>query len=286
VRVGGYAFVVSYHGGDGNDVVLSAATIGTPGDDTFTAPVGSVLIDGRGGTDTITFGFNLTDATVAYSGNQVIIDGPSSRTVLIGLERFIFTDGTVDNADGNRLVDDLFYYAQSHDVWNAHAEADVHYGIVGWKEGRDPSAFFDTSIYLPANPDAAASGANPLTRYATVGWQQGRVPSLQFDTRAYLDANPDVKAAHIDPLVHFLAAGASEGRQPIAPAELATANGFDYVYYLAHSPDVAAAGVDPYGHFQAIGWKEGRNPNAWFELPARRPLRGPDRIRGCRVGIG
>ena len=31
------------------------------------------------------------------SGNEVIIDGPSSHTVLTGFEKFVFTDGTVDN---------------------------------------------------------------------------------------------------------------------------------------------------------------------------------------------
>jgi hypothetical protein len=238
----------------------------TPGDDTFAAPAGAVVVNALGGVDTITFGFKLTDATVIWSGNQVIVDGPSSHTVLTGFEVFSFTDGTVHNDDGNRLVDDLFYYARNHDVWNAHIDADLHYSVVGWKEGRDPDAFFDTSIYLSANPDVAASGVNPLTQYATIGWQQGRVPSLDFDARAYLDANPDVKAAGMDPLFHFLTVGAGEGRQPIAPTELSTANGFDFVYYLANNPDVAAAGVDPFWHFETIGWKEGRNPNAWFDV--------------------
>jgi hypothetical protein len=237
----------------------------SPGDDSFTAPAGIALVNALGGIDTVTFGFKLVDATVTYSGSTVIVDGPSSHTVLTGFERFAFTDGTVDNADGNRLVDDLFYYSQNHDVWNAHADADLHYGTTGWHEGRDPSAFFDTSIYLSANPDVAASGINPLTHYDTNGWKEGRVPSLRFDGRAYLDANPDVKAAQVDPLLHFLASGASEGRQPIAPTELATLNGFDFVYYLASNPDVAAAGVDPFWHFQNIGWKEGRDPNAWFD---------------------
>jgi hypothetical protein len=237
----------------------------TPGDDSFTAPAGDVVVHGLGGVDTIAFGFRLVDATVSYVGNTIVIDSQASHTVTTGFERFVFTDGTVDNADGNRLVDDLFYYSRNHDVWNAHADADFHYGTTGWKEGRDPDAFFDTSIYLSANPDVAASGVNPLTHYDTIGWQQGRVPSLAFDGRAYLDANPDVAAAGMDPLFHFLVAGASEGRQPIAPAELATANGFDFVYYLANNPDVAAAGVDPFWHFQNIGWHEGRNPNAWFD---------------------
>jgi hypothetical protein len=237
---------------------------GTSGNDSF-APTGNAHIDAGTGTDTITFDFRLVDATVTYAGNQVTIDAPSRHMVLSGFEVFNFTDGTVNNNDGNWLVDDLFYYSQNHDVWNAHADADVHYNTTGWKEGRDPDAFFDTSIYLSANPDVAARGANPLAHYDTTGWREGRVPSLDFDGRLYLDANPDVKAAHIDPLLHFLAVGASEGRLPIKPTELATANGFDFVYYLANNPDVAAAGIDPFWHFQNIGWREGRNPNAYFD---------------------
>jgi hypothetical protein len=244
----------------------AAPEIGSPGNDTFTAVTGNALYYGLGGTDTIIFDFKLADATVTYSGNQIIIDGPSSHTVLNGAERFIFTDGTIDNADGSPLIDDLFYYSQNHDVWNAHVDADLHYNVSGWKEGRDPSAFFDTSIYLSANPDVKAAGINPLAYYDKAGWTEGRVPSLEFDGRAYFDANPDVKAAAIDPLWHFLAVGASEGRQPIKPAELIGANGFDFVYYLANNPDVAAAGVDPFWHFQTTGWTEGRDPNALFDV--------------------
>jgi hypothetical protein len=238
--------------------------VGTPDNDSFTAAAGSAIYIGKGGIDKITFDFKLTDAIVRYSGNQVTIDSGSSNTVLNGFERFVFTDGTVDNTDGDRLVDDLFYYSHNHDVWNAHADADIHYNTTGWHEGRDPDAFFDTSIYLSSNPDVAASGVDPRAHYDTTGWKEGRVPSLEFDGRAYLDANPDVKAAHIDPLFHFLVVGAGEGRSPVKPTELATANGFDFVYYLANNPDVAAAGVDPFWHFQTTGWHEGRDPNAWF----------------------
>ena len=103
--------------------------------------------------------------------------------MLTGFETFVFTDGTVDNADGNRLVDDLFYYSRNHDVWNAHVDADSTTASTGWKEGRDPNAFFDTSIYLAANPDVAASGGNPLTHYDTVGWTAGARPLARFDTR-------------------------------------------------------------------------------------------------------
>jgi VCBS repeat-containing protein len=247
-------------------VVTVTNVPGLPSDDSFNAPAGLSQFEGGGGTDTISFGFKLTEATVTYSGTAVIIDGPGgSHTALAGFERFAFTDGTVNNNDGSPLIDDLFYFAQNHDVWNAHVDADWHYNVAGWKEGRDPSAFFDTSIYLSANPDVAAGGGNPLHHFDTVGWKEARVPALTFDPQQYLAANPDVAAAKIDPLWHFLAIGASEGRQPFDATKLIGADGFDFVHYLTNNPDVAAAGVDPLWHFQNIGWKEGRDPNALFD---------------------
>jgi hypothetical protein len=245
--------------------VAPLTATGTGGNDSYTAIAGVEVIDAGPGVDTITFNFKLVDATVTYSGNKVIIDGPGSHSVLSGFEVFSFTDGTVNNNDGDALVDDLFYYSTYHEVWTAHADADAHYHTVGWKEGRDPDAFFSTVIYLSANPDVKAAGVDPLKHFDVSGWKEGRVPSLNFDPAAYLAANPDVKAAGVDPLAHFLQFGAGEGRQPIAPTELITANGFDYVFYLNHNPDVAAAGVDPLAHFQQFGWKEGRNPNALFD---------------------
>ena len=243
-----------------DDFVLSPS-----GDNDFTATGGNETFNGGGGVDSVTFGFRLVDATVSYSGNRIIIDTASSHTVLTGIEIFKFTDGTVNNNDGDVLVDDLFYYSKYHDIWNAHADADAHFHGAGWHEGRDPSAFFSTAIYLSANPDVRASGGDPLLHFDQSGWKEARVPSLTFDPAAYLAANPDVKASGIDPLVHFLAIGGGERRQPIAPTELLTANGFDYVHYLQHNPDIAAAGVDPFVHFQQFGWKEGRNPNALFD---------------------
>jgi hypothetical protein len=262
IDAGKARFSISYLGGDGNDVVLTALPRGTAGNDGFTAQAGSERIDALGGVDTVTFAFRLVDATVTYEGNTVVIDSASSHTVLSGVEKLVFTDGTVDNADGHRLVDDLFYYAQNHDVWNTHIDADLHYGVSGWHEGRNPNAFFDASLYRVAYPDVTG---DPLLHFDTIGWRQDRVPSLGFGTREYLAANPDVAAANIDPLWHFLAVGAGEGRLPTAPTTLTTANGFDYVYYLQQNPDVAAAGVDPLQHFQTTGWHEGRNPNALFD---------------------
>jgi serralysin len=247
-------------------IIVKSTSSGSSGDDSFVVHSGNHTIDALGGVDTVTFDFRLVDAIVQYAGDKVIIDGPSSHTVLRGVEKFVFTDGTVNNADGNPLVDDLFYYSRNHDVWNAHIDADQHYNQVGWHEGRDPSAFFSTSVYLWTNPDVRAAGVNPLTHFDQIGWREGRVASLAFDPREYLANYSDVAAAHLDPLAHFLGVGAGEGRLPFAPpGELLAPNAFDYVYYLHNNPDVAAAHVDPLWHFQTVGWHEGRNPNALFD---------------------
>jgi hypothetical protein len=247
-------------------IVVKPSITGSPGDDIYVAAHGNQGIDAGGGVDTISFDFRLVDATVPHVGDKVIIDGPSGQTVLRGFEKFVFTDGTVNNSDGDALVDDLFYYAQNHDVWDAHQDADAHYHAAGWHEGRDPSALFSTSLYLAINPDVKATGLDPLAHWHAVGWQEGRLPSLAFDAAAYVWTNTDVAAAHVDPLWHFLSAGASEGREPVAPTRFVAANGFDFVYYLQQNSDVAAAGIDPLQHFQTIGWKEGRNPNALFDV--------------------
>jgi Cadherin-like domain len=241
--------------------------VGSQGDDSFVPREGSSRIDALGGVDTITFNFRLVDARAFFVGNQVIIDAPngSSHTVLTGFEKYVFTDGTVNNNDGSPLVDDLYYYVKNYDVWNAHVDADLHYEIFGWHEGRNPNEFFQTVVYLSANPDVKAAGINPLTHYDTVGWQQGLDPSIRFDTDAYLEAYPDVAAAHVDPLRHFLQFGQQEGRDPFAPPSMVAENGFDFVYYLLHNPDVVLSNADPFQHFQTVGWKEGRNPNAYFD---------------------
>ena len=44
-----------------------------------------------------------------------------------------------------------------------------HYEQIGWTEGRDPSAIFDTLGYLAANPDVAAANINPLDHYLNFG---------------------------------------------------------------------------------------------------------------------
>jgi hypothetical protein len=180
----------------------------------------------------------------------------------VGIRGRIF--GVHDN-DGNALVDSLYYQAQNPDVLQAAVDPVAHFNFFGWREGRDPSGFFDTSGYLQANPDARASGINPIDHYDQIGWRAGRDPGPNFDTTIYLLRNPDVAAVGVDPLAHYLQFGIYEGRTAHFAVGQITAGGFDAEYYLFNNSDVAAAGVDPLLHFLIFGWQEGRNPNRFFD---------------------
>ena len=79
-----------------------------------------------------------------------------------------------------------------------------HFQTIGWKEGRDPNALFDTNGYLATYADVAAAHINPLDHYNSFGWKEGRDPSVGFDTTSYLAAYADVAAANVNPLTHFL----------------------------------------------------------------------------------
>ena len=58
----------------------------------------------------------------------------------------------------------------------------------------------------------AAVGADAINHYWDYGWKEGRDPSAAFDTDAYLEANPDVALVGINPLGHWLEYGEAEGR--------------------------------------------------------------------------
>lgn len=214
--------------------------------------------------NTTTFSFRLTEATIVQNGGVVTIRGPGGeRTELAAGGRYVFADGTVDDTNGDLLVDDLLYYSRNHDVWLAGLDADGHYAAHGWREGRDTGGLFDAKAYLAANPDVAASGMDPLTHYRVLGWLEGRDPSPFFDTDAYLAANPDVAASGINPLEHYIAHGRFEGRSA-TPGSLQVM-GFDAEYYLARNPDVAASGMSPQQHYVLFGRAEGRAANAVFD---------------------
>ncbi|KAB1069333.1 alkaline phosphatase [Methylobacterium planeticum] len=260
-------------GGAGNDTLNGAA-----GNDSFIGGAGNDILNGGTGIDRAIFAYALGAAQISLGASgAIVITGPEGTDTLRGIEQVQFSDRTIDNADGAPLVDDLTYLARYADVAASGLDPDAHYASFGFREGRDPNAFFSTSGYLAANPDVARAGLNPLDHYAQSGYREGRDPGAAFDNELYLARNADVRAAGIDPLTHYLQFGQDEGRaigKAIGRAgDLGTAKGFDAEFYLLANADVAkaaqAAGGDSFAfaqrHFEQFGWKEGRDPNAVFD---------------------
>ena len=262
----GTAFSDVLNGGAGDDILYNS-----PGDDIL---IGGAGPGGATQNDTLIFATALADAQVTQEGRFTIVTGPEGRDAISGFERIQFSDTTVVLADGNRLVDDLFYLARNKDVLAAGQDADAHYAAYGAAEGRDPNAYFSTKGYLATYTDVAKAGVNPLTHYDTDGWKEGRDPGANFDTQFYLARNADVKAAGIDPLAHYLEYGQAEGRAIFDAVGFASniRGGFDAEYYLLLNTDVAQAAQGTGDtlafarqHFETYGWKEGRDPNAVFD---------------------
>jgi glycosyltransferase involved in cell wall biosynthesis len=70
-------------------------------------------------------------------------------------------------------VDAGFYRAQSPEA-AAGEDAAAHFCRAGWRDGRDPNAWFSTTYYLHANPDVRQSGVNPFWHFLVQGVREGR----------------------------------------------------------------------------------------------------------------
>ena len=201
-------------GGPGNDTL-----VGGPGVDTavFTYPSNQYRV-------TVVGRFAVVEHNVAVI--QVMPGTPlDGRDLLVDIEQVQFSNGVASigaiQPEGIRAgFDARFYLLTNPDVAVALAagtgsmadRAFAHWSTNGWREGRDPNAFFDTSAYLAANRDVAVAGIDPLAHYLGSGWREGRHASPDFNAASYLTANPDLRLAGVNPLDHYLNFGFAEGR--------------------------------------------------------------------------
>lgn len=169
-------------------------------------------------------------------------------------------------------VDTAFYRGVYGDLADAQLDPVAHYGQIGWREGRDPAAWFSTTAYLRLNPDIAAGDVNPLYHYLLHGRSEGREIARSNLGEAYLfeladprtawgfeTGAPPEPAAYVPPVL--------EAQGPLTPAQRElVAENFDAAFYLGANPDVAAAGQDPLEHFLSTGWRERRDPSASFSI--------------------
>jgi hypothetical protein len=143
---------------------------------------------------------------------------------------------------------------------------------------------FDVDYYVGEYPDINLDPSQLLGHFCEVGWREGRNPNAFFDTVSYLLHNSDVARSNINPYYHYLKHGLIEGRivtSSISPsirsrllfgdsicdwvARLRTY--IDEEFYRQQLEDADATGFDLAAHFAYRGWREGKSPNPDFDVP-------------------
>jgi len=144
---------------------------------------------------------------------------------------------------------------------------------------------FDVDYYAGEYPDITLDPSQLLGHFCQIGWREGRNPNAFFDTVSYLLHNTDVARSNINPYYHYLTHGLIEGRivtSSISPsirsrllfgesicdwAERLRAH-LDEDFYHEQLGDLDVTEIDLAAHFAYRGWREGKSPNADFDVPA------------------
>ena len=113
------------------------------------------------------------------------------------------------------VFDEDYYLEKYEDIKRRNNDALRHYIRHGYKEDRNPNAFFDSKFYRKKylNDDKKI---NPLYHYLTSTSAFAYQTSDFFDGAYYLKEYPDVLKSGMNPLVHYLLHGLNEGRKAVA----------------------------------------------------------------------
>ncbi len=96
------------------------------------------------------------------------------------------------------LLFDAEWYCRNYG-FGEYLDAAEHYLNIGWREGKNPSAFFSTADYLKKNPDVAAAGVNPLLHFEMFGMKEKRYrEEIKAAMPAILTRHPECKSEFAD----------------------------------------------------------------------------------------
>jgi len=94
----------------------------------------------------------------------------------------------------------------------------AHFCAHGWKENRQPNAYFEPAWYLANHAPARLAGGNPLIHYSRYGESAGARPSPRFDPDGYRRRYGLGEGE--SPLRHYLSQRASRAEAAISDLEL------------------------------------------------------------------
>lgn len=66
------------------------------------------------------------------------------------------------------------------------------------------SSYFDAEWYYEQNPDVKEAGKDAAKHYLTIGWKEGRNPSADFNSNEYLRRHPELLTMDVNPLIYYL----------------------------------------------------------------------------------
>ncbi len=129
----------------------------------------------------------------------------------------------------------------------------------GARTRRSEVTFFDADHYLSEYKDIAESGMDPFAHFMQHGWKEGRNPSAAFETLYYRDRYLDGRP--VNPLTHYVTAGIDAGLRTKPrdeqdyidvqmPVVLPFFNAADYF------TQVEGDGTDALQHYLRRGWRE------------------------------
>ena len=111
------------------------------------------------------------------------------------------TDNAADKKIiANSLLFDGEWYCKTYG-FGKYLDAANHYLNIGWREGKNPSAFFSTNDYLNKNPDVKI---NPLVHFEKFGLKENRYRAeIEQALPAILKRHPDCKTELKDGLLRI-----------------------------------------------------------------------------------
>ncbi|WP_166144826.1 glycosyltransferase [Methylosinus sp. RM1] len=132
----------------------------------------------------------------------------------------------------------------------------------------DEKYYFDAKYYLSAYSDVKSAGVDPYTHFATHGWREGRNPSADFDTLFYKDRNLGGCLSE-NPLQHYalhrnetdLRIFPESERDLLEVQRRVIGPEFDEGFYSRRFSVPIESALD---HYLTIGWRAGYEPNCSF----------------------
>lgn len=188
---------------------------------------------------------------------------------------------------GAALVDESWYLQNYQDVARAGAGATAHFVHYGWKEGRSPAGWLDTTLLAQFD----AGSGHPLHGFLA----SGKIPRdvitrPGFDLRYYASQRLNGRACNVEEVLKTLLPGWQALAAKVQTDQFAavlqqlekTAPGLVLVARLL-SPEIDTIGMvrhlvdsgwyreqygwqqNPVEHYLHYGCREGFEPNAWFD---------------------